>query len=599
MKCPICSKENNDDSKFCGGCGHSLVGGTLTGRLDPQTMLDGRYVVLRTLGQGGMGAVYLATDTRLNNKPVAIKEMSTRAVGGDLQAAIDSFQKEAQMLISLRHSALPVIYDFFSREENRWYLVMDYIQGDTLKAEMQKRGRIPESVVSNWAMQLCDILEYLHKRNPPVIFRDLKPDNIMLTPEGQIKLIDFGIARNFQPGNSVDTVAYGSGGFSPPEQYGQNQTDARSDIYALAATLHYLLTGIDPSTGPFRFEPPSKHATVSAVLEETIMQALDLNPENRPQKIEAFKALISDSSSRPAIQPSTSTRKTPSPGEMTADFIHESNTMPLNLVDHNQLLENPPAGMRVSPGRPSAPVYVVEPQAVNNANKNQANKSWLVGGIVAALILLIGGGTFWYFKMREDVDTSKVSSSARTSESGNLLVLPDNTSSQSQPGSTSSQNQSTSSIPNTNQVQYDYTRKQSILEELNKGEQIAARYDDIRVNLIKMLTNLANGQGSVSEFYNTCSTATAQRQALLNEARSLSSRSTNPSIHQALLNMLNYSLEYCTIARQGAQCVERDDNNGLDQKLNELQACSERIQSSLDNYKSTVQQERSRLNSSN
>jgi serine/threonine protein kinase len=590
MKCPVCNKENNDNSKFCGGCGANLSTETVTGRLDPQTMLDNRYVVLRTLGQGGMGAVYLALDTRLNNMPVAIKEMSTRAVGGDLQAAIASFQKEAQMLISLRHPALPVIYDFFSREENRWYLVMDYIQGDTLKAETQKRGRIPEAVVVNWAMQLCDILEYLHKRNPPVIFRDLKPDNIMLTPEGQIKLIDFGIARNFQPGNSADTVAYGSGGFSPPEQYGQNQTDARSDIYALAATLHYLLTGIDPVQNPFRFEPPSKYTAISAGLEKAIMQALDLSPENRPQTIGAFKALLSESFSDANSLPV----KSSVPGEMTADFLQESNTVPLS-VDHNQLLNAPPAGVGVGPSRPNTPSYTVEPRAAGYANSNQANKSWLVGGIVAALILLIGGGTFWYFKMREDVDTPKVSSSAKTTESSNLLVLPDNTSSQSQSGSTPSQNQYSSSMPTTDQIQTDYDRKQSTLEELNKGEQLAAKYDEIRVNLIRMLTNLANGQGSVSEYYKTCSTATAERQALLNEARSLSNRSTNPAIHKELINMLNYSLEYCTLARQGGECVERDNNNGLDQKLNELQACSERIQSSLDSYKATIQQERSRL----
>gem|GEM_PF-5417752 len=459
-----------------------------------------------------------------------------------------------------------------------------------MKAETQKRGRIPEAVVVNWAMQLCDILEYLHKRNPPVIFRDLKPDNIMLTPEGQIKLIDFGIARNFQPGNSADTVAYGSGGFSPPEQYGQNQTDARSDIYALAATLHYLLTGIDPVQNPFRFEPPSKYTAISAGLEKAIMQALDLSPENRPQTIGAFKALLSESFSNANSLPV----KSSVPGEMTADFLQESNTVPLS-VDHNQLLNAPPAGVGVGPSRPNTPSFTVEPRAAGYANSNHANKSWLVGGIVAALILLIGGGTFWYFKMREDVDTPKVSSSAKTTESSNLLVLPDNTSSQSQSGSTPSQNQYSSSMPTTDQIQTDYARKQSTLEELNKGEQLAAKYDEIRVNLIRMLTNLANGQGSVSEYYKTCSTATAERQALLNEARSLSNRSTNPAIHKELINMLNYSLEYCTLARQGGECVERDDNNGLDQKLNELQACSERIQSSLDSYKATIQQERSRL----
>lgn len=406
MKCPVCGRENKDDSHFCGGCGANLTGATLTGRLAPQTMLDGRYVVLRTLGQGGMGAVYLATDTRLNNKPVAIKEMSTRAVGGDLRAAIDSFQKEAQMLISLRHPALPVIYDFFSREESRWYLVMDYIQGDTLKAEMQKRGRIPEPVASDWAVQICDILEYLHKRNPPVIFRDLKPDNIMLTPEGRIKLIDFGIARNFQPGNTADTAAYGSGGFSPPEQYGQKQTDARSDIYALGATLHYLLTGIDPSPNPFRFEPPGKYTPVSAGFEKAIMQALDLNPENRPQSIGEFKSLISESLS--GFTASLSPVNASVSGEKTADFMQESNTVPLTM-DHNQVRLTPPAGAAVGPVRPNAPVYMVEPRTAGNAlngplvsldtspahvpKPKSGKKAQIIIGALLAIVLAAGG--FW------------------------------------------------------------------------------------------------------------------------------------------------------------------------------------------------------------
>lgn len=591
MKCPVCNKENNDNSKFCGGCGSNLSTETLTGRLDPQTMLEGRYAVVRTLGQGGMGAVYLALDTRLKNMPVAIKEMSTRAVGGDLQAAIESFQKEAQMLISLRHPALPVIYDFFSREENRWYLVMDYIQGDTLKAEMQNRGRIPEAVVSNWATQLCDILEYLHKRKPPVIFRDLKPENIMLTPEGQIKLIDFGIARNFQPGNSADTVAYGSGGFSPPEQYGQDQTDARSDIYALGATLHYLLTGIDPSKGPFRFEPPSRYVEVSSQAELAIMKALELKAENRPQSIAEFRSLLLNNTTVPImpqgiISPPNSTQ----PGDRTVSSFTESDTMAL-YVDQNQILNA--AAARVEASRHNAG-YNVQPGNPAAVQGKGANRSyWIAGPITAVVVLLLGAGAFWFINYGNDetnpVTQTTSSDTSRTNQSSNMLVLPE------QPANTNTQSQPTGTTTMTSQSQNSYVGTQSTLEELNKGEQIANQYDTIRINLIKMLQNLANGQGTVSDYYKTCSTASAERQALLNDAQSLRNRSNNPTIHQDLINMLSYSLEYCSIARQGASCVERNDAAGLDQKLNELQACSERIQRSLDNYKATVQQERSRV----
>lgn len=216
MKCPACGVENPENSRFCNSCGSSLAGGTQTGRLNPDTVLGGRYVVVKTLGQGGMGAVYLTLDQQLNNSLVAVKEMSIRAVGGDLESAVGSFKKEAAMLVNLNHHALPRMNDFFSNGEDRWYLVMDYIQGQTLKEIADMRGPIPEADVVDWARQLCDILDYLHNQSPPVIFRDLKPANIMLTPEGHIKLIDFGIARHFQQGSTADTSAYGSSGFAPP-----------------------------------------------------------------------------------------------------------------------------------------------------------------------------------------------------------------------------------------------------------------------------------------------------------------------------------------------------------------------------------------------
>lgn len=283
-KCPVCGSENSKTSSFCSNCGYNFTG-TQTGQLNTNTILEDRYIIVRTLGKGGMGAVYHALDRRLNNSAVAIKEMSTRAVGGDLQGAISAFQKEAAMLVDLRHPALPRINDFFCRGEDRWYLVMDYIEGQTLKDIAESRGPIPESEVLEWGRQLCAILDYLHKRKPPVIFRDLKPANIMLTPEGQIKLIDFGIARHFRVGGSSDTIAYGSKGYAPPEQYGENQTDPRSDIYALGVTLHALLTGIDPGKTPFVFNLPSKTVKVSSGFERAIMTALELEPEKRPASV--------------------------------------------------------------------------------------------------------------------------------------------------------------------------------------------------------------------------------------------------------------------------------------------------------------------------
>ncbi|MGE5458958.1 MAG: protein kinase domain-containing protein [Methanobacterium sp.] len=406
MKCPACSTENTDSSKFCYICGHALSG-SRTGKLNADTILEGRYVIVKTLGQGGMGAVYLALDTRLKNMPVAIKEMSTQAVGGDLEAAVAGFQKEAELLVGLKHDALPVIKDFFSRD-NRWYLVMDYIEGHTLKEEVQKRGRIPENEVLNWAWQLCEILEYLHKCKPPVIFRDLKADNIMLTPEGKIKLIDFGIARHFQQGGQADTIAYGSSGFAPPEQYGENQTDARSDIYALGATLHFLLTGVDPSIKPFSFELPSKYVKVSMEFEKAIMKALALKIENRPQHISEFRQLLPSSTGK------------------TININNESSTMPLNIgsVPPGTLSGSASTNYDLNKTMPASGMMGM-PMPASQANM-QNSQAWHTNGseprytepqpqakrggmlwLVVSLLVVAGLALGWYFIAGKDMLTNK------------------------------------------------------------------------------------------------------------------------------------------------------------------------------------------------
>ncbi|HIE13108.1 MAG TPA: serine/threonine protein kinase, partial [Desulfotomaculum sp.] len=288
--CPFCQAENPPGHTYCFKCGFNLSGAT--GRLAPGSLLEGRYLIVGVLGRGGMGAVYKALDQRLDNMPVAIKEMSTGAVrAGDLEKAVASFKREAKMLVGLRHPALPRVTDFFPYEE-RWYLVMDYIEGETLEAVARRRGPIPEAEVLDWARQLCAVLDYLHGQEPPVIFRDLKPANIMLAPKGEIKLIDFGIARHFRPGKGEDTTLYGSVGFSAPEQYGEGQTDARADIYSLGATLHYLLTGADPAKKPFHFTPPGELVSVSPALEAAVMKAVAFDPGERPAGAREMLALL-------------------------------------------------------------------------------------------------------------------------------------------------------------------------------------------------------------------------------------------------------------------------------------------------------------------
>src|SRR6266516_5895008 len=198
--------------------------------------------------------------------------------------AIEAFKGEALLLAGLQHPNIPTIYDYFG-EAGHWYLVMDFIEGETLEEHLdQSRGRyLPVEKVLDVGIQLCTVLGYLHTRQPPIIFRDLKPANILLTSSGRIYLIDFGIARHFKPGQSRDTIAFGSPGYAPPEQYGKTQTTPRADIYALGATLHQMLTNRDPSDMPFRFAPIHLSPQMAPTgLDRFIMQMLDLDESRRP-----------------------------------------------------------------------------------------------------------------------------------------------------------------------------------------------------------------------------------------------------------------------------------------------------------------------------
>ncbi len=216
-----------------------------------------RYFIVSKVGEGGFGSVYKAVDQQGADRFVAIKEV--RLLGLHPQAMMEasaSFQREVGVLSQLDHPNLPRFYEHFQTPES-WYLVMDFIPGETLEEYQSKApdGRLLLSEVLDIGLQLCSILEYLHAQQPPIIFRDLKPGNIMRTPSGQLYLIDFGIARYFKPGQAKDTVALGSLGYAAPEQYGKAQTTPRADIYSLGAVLHQLLTTKDPSDEPFTFSP--------------------------------------------------------------------------------------------------------------------------------------------------------------------------------------------------------------------------------------------------------------------------------------------------------------------------------------------------------
>ena len=267
--------------------------------LEEGTPIYNRYKVLRLLGEGGMGAVYLCEDLEVTGKVWAVKEMCLRHTPSFFEEqSINQFKREVEILATLNHPNLPQISHSFTFN-GTYYLVMEYIEGKNLAQVLEERqGKLREFEVSGWAIQICDVLDYLHHQKPnPIIYRDLKPSNIMLTTHGQIKLIDFGIARFFDPCKVTDTFKMGSVGFSPPEQYrGKGTTDFRSDIYSLGATLHFLLTGRDPQDeAPFSFPPPrTLHPSLSPKIDRIVMKALEYKRENRYQEISEMKKALEE-----------------------------------------------------------------------------------------------------------------------------------------------------------------------------------------------------------------------------------------------------------------------------------------------------------------
>ncbi len=213
------------------------------------TVIEGKYEILKEIGRGGMSVVYLAMDKRLN-KQWAVKEIRKKANGENDEIAVNSLLAEANLMKRLDHPALPRIVDIIDNGKTI-YIVMDYIEGESLDKILREYGAQPEEKVIEWAKQLCDVLGYLHNQKPPIIYRDMKPANVMLKPEGNVKIIDFGIAREYKEQNLADTTVLGTRGYAPPEQHGKRQTDPRADIYALGMTMHHLLTGLDPRAADY------------------------------------------------------------------------------------------------------------------------------------------------------------------------------------------------------------------------------------------------------------------------------------------------------------------------------------------------------------
>lgn len=311
MFCPDCGTKNKANAKFCVKCGTSLVS-PVAGRRQTSgkkevgrgTVLDNRYEILGIIERGGMGAVYKALDRRLDNV-CAVKEMREHFEKEEYRIyAIEKFKSEALILSKLRHPNIPRVWDYFI-ENNRYYLVMDFIEGTNLHKILYSRPekRCEEDEITNWAIQVCDVLSYLHHQDPPIVYRDIKPANIMITKENRVMLVDFGIARIFKP--KARGTMIGTQGYSPPEQYRGN-VDTRSDIYALSATMHHMLSGKDPQLdAPFSFVPIKElRSDISDHISAIIDKCLKFKREERFSSVDEMKdALEGKIKLTPSVEP--------------------------------------------------------------------------------------------------------------------------------------------------------------------------------------------------------------------------------------------------------------------------------------------------------
>jgi serine/threonine protein kinase len=299
LYCHVCGAVNAANDRNCFACGEALDRHPISSDL----LLHDRYQILSQVGTGGFGTVYKALDTQAQDRIIAIKQITLRGLKSQEQIeATDGFHREVQMLTTLSHPNLPKIYAHFTDAEH-WYVVMDFIEGETLEqylrditaSETVVIRALPLDEILDIVLQLCHVLTYLHTRQPAIIFRDLKPDNIMRTPNGKLSLIDFGTARYFKPGQAKDTIPLGSPGYAAPEQYGRAQTTPRADIYSLGALLYHLLSRRDPAETPLlrldmldAYQRPAN--THEGELNALIQRMVASDVSQRPSSVDEIEA---------------------------------------------------------------------------------------------------------------------------------------------------------------------------------------------------------------------------------------------------------------------------------------------------------------------
>jgi len=327
MFCPECGAELHPTDPYCGECGarqdvaapppqvSEPKGGrgvvdvpesrrpstSSSVQLEPDTLLLDRYMIVKRVGGGGMGSVYMARDKRLADRSCAVKEMiELFADDNQRSKAVDDFKREAEVLAQLEHPSIPTIYDYFI-ESGRYYLVMKWIGGGDLAEQMRSSGgRVDERIVTKWAVQICEVLGYIHSQAPPIIYRDLKPANLMLDDKtGRVMLVDFGIARTVRP-TEKGVTAIGTMGYAPPELF-SGKVEPRSDIYSLGATMFHMMTGTDPQDNPlliFDFtknpRPSQLNSAITPEMERILVKAVAHKPEDRHSSAVELKRVLEE-----------------------------------------------------------------------------------------------------------------------------------------------------------------------------------------------------------------------------------------------------------------------------------------------------------------
>lgn len=246
------------------------------------------YRIIKKINQGGMSEIFLAEQIRTK------KQLVVKSVSKNQGIKLD-FLAEADILIHLDHDMLPKIYDIFDETDNV-YIVEDYVEGVALDVWLKSQGRAPENVAYYWFTELCRVLQYLHGNQPfPIIYRDMKPSNVMLQPDGRLKLIDFGIAREYKSGNTDDTTYIGTRGYAAPEQFGKSQSDARTDIYSLGITMYHILTGRGPNEEPFCGKPLREmDPSISVGMDYIVARCIRPDKNERYQSVEELLADLSN-----------------------------------------------------------------------------------------------------------------------------------------------------------------------------------------------------------------------------------------------------------------------------------------------------------------